>query len=113
MEEAGYIEKWIAYGNEFFAAKELTVLPGRSVTVHDDGPYGMIMLQGHGSMGAWPIETPALLRFGQLAHDEYFVSCAAARAGVHITNPSHTDPIVMLKHFGPHPAAAQVGVNGH
>jgi len=44
---------------------------------------------------------PALLRFGQLSHDEYFVSCAAAQAGVKITNPSTTDPIVMLKHFGP------------
>jgi len=25
----------------------------------------------------------------------------AAKAGVTITNPSKTDPIVMLKHFGP------------
>jgi hypothetical protein len=27
-----YIEKWICYGNEYFSAKELTGLPGRSVT---------------------------------------------------------------------------------
>ena len=52
-------------------------------------------------MGPWAIETPALIRFGQLTHDEYFVSEAAARAGVVISNPSATDPIVMLKHFGP------------
>jgi hypothetical protein len=108
MAEAGYSEKWITYGTPFFAAKELTVLPGRTVTIQDDGPYGLIMLQGHGSMGAWPIETPALIRFGQLTHDEYFVSCGAAQAGVKITNPSSTDPIVMLKHFGPHPVAAQL-----
>jgi hypothetical protein len=108
MEAEGYVEKWITYGTEFFAAKELTVLPGRTVTIHDRGPYGMIMLQGHGTMGAWPIETPALIRFGQLTHDEYFVSCAAAQAGVRIANLSTTDPIVMLKHFGPHPDAAQV-----
>ena len=98
MESEGYIEHWIAYGNPYFAAKELTVLPGRSVTIRDAGPYGLIMLQGHGTMGVWPIETPALIRFGQLTHDEYFVSLAAAQAGVRITNPSVTDPIVMLKH---------------
>jgi len=101
MQEAGYIENWITYGSAFFAAKELTVLPGRTATIYDRGPYGMIMLQGHGTMGRWPIETPALIRFGQLTHDEYFVSHAAAQAGVTITNPSTTDPIVMLKHFGP------------
>ena len=108
MRDAGYIEKWITYGNEFVAAKELTVLPGRSVTVCDAGPYGMIMLQGHGSLGACPLETPALIRFGQLTQDEYFVSEPAARAGVKITNPSQYDPLVMLKHFGPHPEAAQL-----
>ena len=30
-----------------------------------------------------------------------FVSEAAAKSGVTIANPSQTDPIVMLKHFGP------------
>jgi hypothetical protein len=101
MKEQGYIENWISYGNDYFAAKELTVLPGRTVTLRDAGPYGMIMLQGHGTMGVWPIDTPTLLRFGQLSNDEYFVSCRAAEEGVKITNPSATDPIVMLKHFGP------------
>lgn len=105
MKEEGYIENWVAYGSPFFAAKELTVLPGATVTIKDNGPYGMIMLQGHGTMGVWPIETPALIRFGQLTCDEYFVSCAAARAGVKIHNPSLSDPIVMLKHFGPNPDA--------
>ena len=105
MLDAGYVEKWITYGNEFFAAKELTVLPGRSVTLRDAGPYGIIMLQGHGDMGRWPIETPSIIRFGQLTHDEYFVSQAAAHAGVTITNPSRSDPIVLLKHFAPNPEA--------
>ncbi len=107
MESEGYIEKWVTYGNEYFAAKELTVLPGRTVTIREAGPYGMIMLQGHGTMGVWPIETPTLIRFGQLTHDEYFVSYSAAREGVTIHNPSKTDPIVMLKHFGPNPEAPQ------
>jgi hypothetical protein len=108
MMDKGYIEKWVTYGNEYFAAKELTVLPGRTVTIRDAGPYGMIMLQGHGTMGIWPIETPTLIRFGQLTHDEYFVSYPAAREGVTIHNPSKTDPIVMLKHFGPNPEAPRL-----
>jgi hypothetical protein len=101
MVDAGYIENWIVYRNEHFAAKELTVLPGATVTIKDPGPYGMIMLQGHGTLGLWPIETPALIRFGQLTNDEYFVSAFAATEGVEIHNPSKSDPIVMLKHFGP------------
>jgi hypothetical protein len=59
------------------------------------------MMQGHGRMGQWDIETPSLIRYGQLTNDEFFVSEAAARKGVTIANPSKTDPIVMLKHFGP------------
>jgi len=105
MEAEGAVEKWVVYGSEYISAKELTVLPGRTVTVRDPGPYGLIMLQGHGTLGVWPIETPAMIRFGQLTHDEYFVSYGAAQEGVTITNPSESDPIVMLKHFGPNPAA--------
>jgi len=105
MESEGCLEKWITYGNEYVAAKELAVLPGRTVTVRDPGPYGLIMMQGHGTLGDWQIETPALIRFSQLTHDEYFVSASAAQAGVKIHNPSATDPIVMLKHFGPTPEA--------
>jgi hypothetical protein len=101
MRDAGYEENWICYRSPAFSAKELTVLPGRSVTLRDAAAYGMIMMQGHGRFGAWPIETPAMIRYGQLTHDEFFVSEAAAQAGVEIVNPSTTDPIVMLKHFGP------------
>jgi len=61
----------------------------------------MIMMQGHGRMGAWDIETPSLIRFGELTSDEFFVSETAAKTGVKIVNNSKTEPIVMLKHFGP------------
>jgi hypothetical protein len=61
----------------------------------------MIMMQGHGKMGAWDIETPSLIRYGQLTHDEFFISENAAIEGINIVNASKTDPIVMLKHFGP------------
>ncbi|GAB3492484.1 hypothetical protein GCM10027341_06660 [Spirosoma knui] len=101
MEAEGYIEKWVCYKSDAFSAKELTVLPGQTVTIKDSAAYGLIMMQGHGKMGVWDIETPALIRYGQLTNDEFFVSEKAAMEGVTITNPSTTDPIVMLKHFGP------------
>jgi len=101
MKAEGYIENWICYRSTAFSAKELTILPGRTATIHDNAAYGMIMMQGHGRMGVWNIETPTLIRFGQLTNDEFFVSEEAAKAGVTITNPSTCDPIVMLKHFGP------------
>lgn len=101
MHAEGYEEKWICYRSEAYSAKELTILPGRKATIKDAGAYGLIVLQGHGKLGIWDIETPSLIRFGQLTHDEYFVSAEAAQAGVTISNPSKTDPIVMLKHFGP------------
>ena len=48
-----------------------------------------------------PIEMSTMIRYGQLTNDEYFVSEQAAKQGVAITNFSKSDPIVMLKHFGP------------
>ena len=101
MEAEGYVEKWVCYRSEAFSAKELTVMPGQTVTIKDSAAYGMIMMQGHGTMGVWDIETPALIRYGQLTHDEFFVTEQAALEGVTIVNKSSTDPIVMLKHFGP------------
>jgi hypothetical protein len=79
----------------------LTVFPGATVTIKDAAAYGLIMMQGRGKMGVWAVETPALIRYGQLTNDEFFVSEQAAMAGVTITNASAADPIVMLKHFGP------------
>lgn len=101
MKAQGYVENWICYKSDAFSAKELTILPGESVTIKDSGAYGMIMMQGHGKMGVWDIETPALIRYGQLTNDEFFVTEKAALEGVKIVNLSSSDPIVMLKHFGP------------
>ena len=101
MAAAGYSEKWVCYRSDAFSAKELTVFPGQTVTITDAAAYGLIMMQGHGKMGIWNIETPAMILYGQLTNDEFFVTEAAAKSGVQITNYSTTDPIVMLKHFGP------------
>ena len=101
MQSEGYIENWVCYKSAAFSAKELTIFPGTTVTIKDSAAYGLIMMQGHGKMGEWDIETPALIRYGQLTNDEFFVSEKAAVEGVKIVNASATDPIVMLKHFGP------------
>ena len=101
MEAKGYSESWVCYLSDAFSAKELTVFPGQTVTIKDSAAYGLIVMQGHGKMGVWDIETPALIRYGQLTNDEFFVTEQAAKEGVTIVNPSTTDPIVILKHFGP------------
>lgn len=103
MDAAGYREEWVCYKCPVVSAKRLTVLPGRSVTVKDSAAYGIICLQGHGTFGGWSLETPALIRYGQLTNDEFFVTEATAKQGVTITNPSDCDPIVILKHFAENP----------
>lgn len=101
MQAQGYIESWICYKSPDFSAKELTVAPGTTVAIKDSAAYGIIVMQGRGKMGAWNIETPSLIRYGQLTNDEFFISESAAKDGVKIVNESDTDPIVILKHFGP------------
>ncbi|HEY0827431.1 MAG TPA: hypothetical protein VGE40_05015 [Bacilli bacterium] len=104
-----HTEKWITYANEYIGAKELTIQPGQTVVVEDAAAYGCIMIQGHGKFGEYDAEAAIMLRFGQMSADEYFVSEAAAREGVIITNCSLHEPMVILKHFGPnHPDMPQI-----
>ena len=101
MVDAGYRELWVTYGTRHYSAKELTVFPKRSVTISDSAAYGLILTQGYGKLGVFDVETPSLIRFGELTKDELFVTADAARQGVSITNRSETEPLVILKHFGP------------
>lgn len=103
MKEEGYFEEWICYKCKEVSAKRLTILPGKEVTIKDKAAYGFIVLQGHGKCGVWDLETPALIRYGQLTNDEFFVSEQAAKKGVKFYNPSNSDPIVLLKHFAENP----------
>jgi hypothetical protein len=108
MQEAGYSEKWVVYSTPHYSAKELTVFPGRSVTIQDAAAYGLIVVQGRGSVGKMEVETPTLIRYGQMTTDELFVSVGAAREGVAVANRSDREDLVMLKHFGPgNPDAAR------
>ncbi len=110
----GYVDRWIVYGKvrgeELFSAKELTVNPGVKVTVKDNGAYGLIAVQGAGRAGKLALQTPAMIRFGELTEDEVFVSHDAARQGVVFENTGR-EPLVTLRYFGPdaNPDAPDVG----
>ena len=67
----GYREEWICYKSTQVSATRITVFPGRSVTLKDQAAYGMICLQGFGAFGGQRLETPTLIRYGQLTYDEY------------------------------------------
>lgn len=99
--DEGYKEKWIIYGtNNLFSAKELTVFPGKSVKIKDNGAYGLIVIQGHGRVGKLPVESPTMVRYSELTYDELFVSFDTVRGRVTVTNEGHEN-LVILKHFGP------------
>jgi hypothetical protein len=100
-EADGYREQWICYGTSWYSAKELTVLPKRTVTIKDAAAYGLIVVQGEGTIGPHHVGAPTMIRFGEMTQDELFVSSDTATAGVRIQNASGSDPLVVLKHFGP------------
>lgn len=101
MEQDGYCENWVVYSTPHYSAKELTVFPGHSVTIRDAAAYGLILTQGYGTFGRHEVETPSLIRYGQMTRDELFVTVDAASQGIRITNKSQTENLVILKHFGP------------
>ena len=92
-------EEWICYKCDLVSAKRLTVHPGKTVVIRDGAAYGMIAVEGRGRIGKWELETPTLIRYGELTNDEFFISERAATAGVTITNTSKNEPLVILKHF--------------
>jgi hypothetical protein len=110
----GFVDKWIVYGQvngeELFSAKELTINPGVRVTIKDNGAYGLVAVQGSGLIGHLPLQTPALIRFGELTEDEVFVTHDAAKAGVTFFN-NGSEPLVTLRYFGPdtNPQMPKVG----
>ena len=101
---SGYTDRWIVYGTidgkQLFSAKELTVEPGASCTIRDPGASGWITVQGRGSMGPLPLQTPAMIRFGEATEDEVFITHEAAQTGVEVRNTG-SEPLVGLRYFGP------------
>lgn len=108
-EEETHRERWIVYGSARFSARELTVGPSAAVTIKDMTPYGALVVQGYGTCNGLPANAPDMIRFGQMTADEFFVTAQAATAGVRFVNLSSTEPLVILKHYGPgHPGAAEL-----
>ena len=112
---AGYVDKWIVYGRfdgfQATTAKELTVNPQAKVTIKDNGASGAYVIQGRGRIGKLEAGCPAIIRYGQMTEDEFFISAEAAKAGIEIENYSDVDPLVILRYFGPevNPQAPEVG----
>lgn len=110
----GVVDKWIVYGTvngkELFTAKELTLAPGARVTIKDNGAYGLVTTQGSGLMGNMSLQTPAMIRFGELTEDETFVTHKRATDGVTFVNTG-AEPLVTLRYFGPdtNPQAPKIG----
>ncbi|MFM2094304.1 MAG: hypothetical protein RIS70_1428 [Planctomycetota bacterium] len=100
----GYTDRWIVYGTidsaQLFSAKELTLEPGAKCVLKDPGASGWITVQGKGRMGKMALQTPAMIRFGELTEDEVFISYEAATNGVEIENTG-SEPLVGLRYFGP------------
>jgi hypothetical protein len=111
----GYVDRWIVYGKvdgeQLFTAKELTVNPGVTAILKDNGAYGLICVQGKGTINGQSLNSPKLIRFTELTEDEYFCTEDGAKAGVKFTNTSETEPLVVLRYFGPevNPNAPSMG----
>lgn len=117
----GFVDRWIVYGRfastgskkgqQLFTAKELTVEPGITCRIKDTGAYGLICVQGSGTINGQPLNSPKLIRFNELTEDEYFCTEDGAADGVTFVNTSETEPLVCLRYFGPEvsPTAPEVG----
>ncbi|MDO5423735.1 MAG: hypothetical protein Q4F41_08430 [Eubacteriales bacterium] len=99
--QEGLTEKWVCYGNEYIASKEVTIQPGKEILLKDHAAYGCICVQGFGSFGTFHAEAVNMMRVGDQTCDEFFVGKARAQEGVRIRNDSAVEPMVFLQHFGP------------
>jgi hypothetical protein len=100
----GWVDKWIVYGKvdgeQLFTAKELTLQPGAKCTIKDGGAYGWITVQGSGTIESLVLQSPVMIRFGNMTEDEVFVVESKAKEGVTFENTG-TEPLVGLRYFGP------------
>lgn len=100
----GWCDRWIVYGTvdgeQLFTARELTVDPGCKCTLNDPGASSWITVQGKGRLGSLDLQTPVIMRYGELSEDEVFISHHAAVAGVEVEN-NGSEPLVGLRYFGP------------
>ena len=76
------------------------IFPNQKVKIKDNGAYGMIAIQGLGTLNNFRIYSPTLIRYNELTDDEYFITYNTAREGVEIENTGKEN-LVILKYFGP------------
>ena len=112
----GWVDRWVVYGHvngrQLFSARELTLEPGASCTLRDPGASGWLTVQGAGRLASLEIQTPVLIRFGEMTQDEVFISYEAARNGVTVTNTG-CDALVGLRYFGPDTFPTRPDVGAH
>ena len=110
----GWVDKWIVYGKvngeQLFTAKELTLRPGAKCTIRDGAAFGLITVQGSGTIDGMILHSPVMIRFGEMTEDEVFVTAKKASEGVTFENTGN-EPLVGLRYFGPdaQPNAPDVG----
>ena len=69
--------------------------------LQDKGATSIICVQGSGRINNLPLNSPKMIGFYELTEDEFFITEAAAKAGVSYENTSETEPLVVLRYFGP------------
>jgi hypothetical protein len=63
-------------------------------------------------MGKLDLQTPVMIRFGELTEDEVFITHEAATSGIEIENTG-SEPLVSLRYFGPDTHASVPDVGDH
>ena len=103
-QDEGAEDRWIVYGRvdgkPLLSARELTVQPGAHVVLRDRAASCAIAVQGRGILGALMVETPIMIRLGEMTSDEFFITEPAAHEGVAVRNTGG-EPLVLLRNFGP------------
>jgi len=114
--DENYTDRWIVYGTvhgkQVVSARELTVNPGAKVTIKDEGGYGLITVQGTGKIASHEMESPSMIRYGEMTKDEFFVSHEAATQGVTFENTGN-ETLVTLRYFGPDTWSNMPNVGDH
>lgn len=114
-QDDAHTDRWIVYGGvkgkDYFSAKELTVNPGQKVTITDQGATSLITVQGRGRIGGLALESPDMIRFGEMTEDEVFITAKRAGEGYEVENLAKECPLVILRYFGPdvNPQAPAIG----
>jgi hypothetical protein len=100
----GVHDRWVVYGRvdgaPLLAARELVLRPGASTLLRDGAASCVVAVQGRGTLGRLDVETPTMVRLGEMTADECFITEPAAREGVRVRNAGR-EPLVLLRYFGP------------